>query len=64
MLVGTATVTAQGRLQVDAQRGGGDFYMATSGDLHLATSEDFYMATDRRIRRTPVSGFLACDHVA
>jgi hypothetical protein len=29
-------------------KGGGDFYLATTGDLNLATSGDFSMATDRR----------------
>ena len=52
-MVRTDTVTAQGAAVVDPERGGGDFYLATSGDLNwpppgtsLATSEDFRMATD------------------
>ena len=46
-LVGTATVTAQGRNSWPTRRArGGDFYLATSGDLDLATTEDFFTATD------------------
>ena len=47
VLVGTATVTAQGALEVDPSTRSGDFYLATTGDLQLATSGDFLMATDR-----------------
>ena len=46
VLVGTATVTAQGALKVDPSTRNGDFYLATTGDLALATNGDFLMATD------------------
>ena len=56
-MVRTDTVTAQGAAVVDPERGGGDFYLATSGDLtwpppgtSLATNGDFRMATDNSLR--------------
>ena len=51
MLVGTATVTAQGAPAVDLSTRSGDLYLATTGDLELATSGDFLMATDSRALR-------------
>jgi len=46
VLVGTATVTAQGAPAVDPSTRSGDFYLATAGDLELATNGDLLMATD------------------
>ena len=52
VLVRTATVTAQGALNVDPSTRSGDFYLATTGDLDVATSGDFLMATDKRSIRS------------
>src|SRR4051794_39232421 len=51
VLVGTATVTAQGALVVDPSTRSGDFYLATTGDLEPATSGDFLMAMDKTAHR-------------